>query len=145
MQVTKIFSTNGDVGIPGSTGDGSAISGNRNSIWQDLQNTRDDRSILLLKWDGVGDFTIRVHALMDANTQDVTANNGSVLFVPIVPGTTEPTAVTHINGTVNLGPFVFTGDAVTKTLHAYMPKLPRMRIQIRVISGTPGVDAWLIS
>jgi len=147
MRVTKIISSAGDDGGEGPA-DGSAISvGTLNSAWMDMQNTRDDKVILLLKWDGTGSFTMRMHGLMDQDGTTVSPDISPALVTYVPMDATTPavelTSAVITAGTKD-GPFTYSADATTGTFHAYMSKLPRMRLQLRNITGTPTVDAWLI-
>ena len=151
MRVTKIISTTAPTGGEGPV-DGANISGTLNSAWMDMQNTRDDKVILMLQWDGTGAFTMRMHGLMDQDgtTVSPSISPGLVTYVPmdaVNPATELDEQVMVTGGGVKDGPFTYSGDATGGgggTFHAYMSKLPRMRLQIRNVSGSPSINAWLI-
>lgn len=170
MRAYKVFTTAGDHG----TGQDQATTGilvqgtqanNFKSTWVDFQNTRDDKVMLLLHWSnrsaGAG-LSIRVHGLMESSSNDRHSETlgasatGSVTMVPII----LPTAVTGAGDEVGVvthtelastdldGPYTYNIEAVgadDSYLTAYLPKLPRMYIQVyQLTTANAHIDAWLI-
>ena len=147
MRVHKIFDTAGSTFGGDFPEDGTSIAvSTKNSKWVDFDNLRGDKVLLLLEWDGNGAFLMRMHALMDqiGGVISPVVDPGLVAYVPMTVDTSELTAATAITANNNDGPFTFRGDSTNNTFHAYMTKMPRMRLQLRNITGTPSVNAWLI-
>jgi hypothetical protein len=154
MRSVKVFSSAGDHGTTGDTPvDGNTLSGSTASRWVDMQNTRDDKVVLLVKWDGNGAFKIRLQAVFDDYETDphVMSSSGIVVNIPLHP-TTPPTEITQAHmtagGLIAEGPFSIQAGIISgtiATLHAYTPKLPRMLVKFIGVSGTPTVDVWLIA
>ncbi len=156
MKVTKVFSTTGSTGSGNLPSDGSqlAVGGNHKSRWVDMQNTRDDKALVVFSWSNKnqgaanGSFKIRVQGLMESNTDDPHDPDGKVTLVALQLPNTSLTGTLLRTQDLD-GPFTYNIQVVDTDetrFMAYIPKLPRMLLQVFAVTNEEvDIDAWFVA
>lgn len=112
------------------------VGSNLNGPYFDFESLRDDKVLVITKWDGVGEWNIRIQAMMNGATDQV-------LITQFFENEYELGAT---NWTTGAGPYSHGHDTVNNTYWFYLPKLPRMRARVNAVAAADtDLQVWFIA